>query len=549
MTWEEIAKAKKASVDDAIPSEWRLEKNPTANKVRNVGEYLDETLPARENSITSCTVTELAGKISRGELSAIEVTKAFCHRAALTHQLTTCCSEIFFERAYKKAEELDEYFKKNGKTVGPLHGVPISLKDQVNLEGIDSAIGYVSLVNKPKNKDEVSNIAKILENAGAVFYVKTTTPMAMMSGCTSSNIYGYTYNSYNRLLSSGGSSGGEGALIGARGSPLGFGTDIGGSIREPSCFHGLYGLRGCSNRLPYCNVTNSFAHAPVLASVIGPMAWDLDDLKLVTKLIIDSEPWMDDPKVPPIPWREVTDYPKKLCFAFVSDDGAARPHPPIERALQMCKDALVAQGHEVIDWEPPVSFIECRDLGASIYGADGYKEIADECAKSGEPIVREVMVLAGNGTDLPIGCSHVHEHWEQNKLRYEYQQKVDKYWKSTAQQTSTGRPVDAIITPLWETCSFKCEDIDMFSSAYSSTFNILDYAAVTTPVTTADKTLDSKDETYTPISDHDRAIHEYYDPELFHGTPVGLQVVTPRYEEERAIYLSGKLRDALSERR
>ncbi|CAK7891830.1 hypothetical protein CAAN1_19S00276 [[Candida] anglica] len=546
MTWKEVAAEKKTSVDAKIPHEWWLEAIPSVDEVRSVIEYIEEKLDEKEVKITNSTVVELAEKISRGELSAIEVTKAFCHRAALAHQLTTCCCEIFFERAYKKAEELDEYFKKNGKTVGPLHGVPISLKDQVNLEGLDSALGYVSLVNKPKSKDQVSNIAKILEDAGAVFYVKTTTPMAMMSCCTSSNIYGYTLNPFNRNLSSGGSSGGEGALVGAKGSPLGFGTDIGGSIRVPSSFQGLYGLRGSSNRIPYCKVDNSYANAPVLSSVIGPMAWDLDDLKLVTKLIIDSKPWIHDPKVPPIPWREVIDYPNKLSFGIITGDGESKVHPPIERALKIAKDALIAQGHEVIEWKPPVSLGTCRDLAVSIYGTDGYKEIVDECAKSGEPIVKEILALAGDSKSLPQGISHVHEHWDQARLRYEYQQKVDEYWLSTASQTSTGRPVDGIIAPVWESCSFKPQDIDLFSLSYTSTFNILDYSVVTTPVTFANKDIDVKDVSYKPISAHDKALQAYYVPELFDGAPAGVQVITPRYEEERAIYLAGVLRDALN---
>ncbi|CAK7891813.1 hypothetical protein CAAN1_19S00210 [[Candida] anglica] len=545
MTWEETAKAKKNKVDSGIPKEWSLKSIPNSEELRSTNEYIEGKLNGSEVKITNSTIVQLSEQISLGNLSALEVTRAFCHRAALAHQLTTCCSEIFFERAYKKAEELDEYFRKNGKTVGPLHGVPISLKDQVNLEGIDSAIGYVSLVNKPKTKDEVSNIAKILEDAGAVFYVKTTTSMAMVSCCTSSNIYGVTLNPFNRNLSSGGSSGGEGALVGAKGSPLGFGTDIGGSIRIPSTFQGLFGLRGCSNRLPYCNVTNSFAHAPVLASVIGPMARDLDDLKLVTKLIIDSKPWVYDPKVPPIPWREVVDYPKKLSFGIITGNGESKLHPPVRRALELARQALISQGHEVIEWKPPLSLSECRDLAGIIFGTDGYQEIADECANSGEPIMEEVLSFGGGGDTLPPGISHIHEYWEMGKFRYEYQQKVDEYWLSTASQTSTGRPIDGIISPIWESCSFKAEDIGLFSLCYTDTFNILDYSSITVPITTADKDIDLKDSSYDPISDHDKAIQDYYDAELYHGTPAGVQMITPRYEEERAIHLASVLRDSL----
>lgn len=244
-SWQESAILKRKNVAAQIPKEWILQRLPTAEEEPNAYEYLKKILPKEENDIADLTIIELAQRIANGTFSSFQVIKVFCRRAALLHQLTNCCSEIFFTRALDRAKELDQYFAQNDKVVGPLHGIPISLKDQVNLEGMDSAIGYVGLVNRPINKEQVSNIAKILEDLVTVLYVKTTTPVAMMSGETVSNIYGSTLNSCNRKLSCGGSSGGEGALVGARASLLGLGTDIGGSIRLPSGFQGLYGLR-CS---------------------------------------------------------------------------------------------------------------------------------------------------------------------------------------------------------------------------------------------------------------------------------------------------------------
>lgn len=296
--WQETAELKRKNVAAQVPKEWMLERVPTPEEEPNAYEYLKKCLPKEENDIADLTIIELAQEIARGTFSSLQVTTIFCRRAALLHQLTNCCSEIFFARALDRAKELDQYFAQNDKVIGPLHGIPISLKDQVNLEGIDSAIGYVSLVNKPIKRAQISNIANILDDLGAVLYVKTTTPVAMMSAETVSNIYGSTLNSCNRKVSCGGSSGGEGALVGARASLLGLGTDIGGSVRIPSGFQGLYGLRGSSNRLPYCNIRNSMANQPLVCSVVGPMATDIEDLKLFTKLVIDSKPWLKDPKCP-----------------------------------------------------------------------------------------------------------------------------------------------------------------------------------------------------------------------------------------------------------
>lgn len=102
-------------------------------------------------------------------------------------------------------------------------------------------MGYVGWLGNFSEQDAV--LAAILRKAGAVFYVRTNVPQTLMCGETINNIFGRTLNPANRKLTSGGSSGGEGALIALKGSPLGVGSDIGGSIRIPAGFNGLYGLR------------------------------------------------------------------------------------------------------------------------------------------------------------------------------------------------------------------------------------------------------------------------------------------------------------------
>ena len=102
-----------------------------------------------------------------------------------------------------------------------------------------------------KEKVYESELVKELRALGAVLYCKTSVPHTLMSGESINNIMGYVWNPKNRNLSAGGSSGGEGALIGLKGSPLGFGSDIGGSVRIPAGFSGLYGMRPSSGRVPY----------------------------------------------------------------------------------------------------------------------------------------------------------------------------------------------------------------------------------------------------------------------------------------------------------
>lgn len=114
--------------------------------------------------------------------------------------------------------------------MGPLHGLPISLKDNFKLAGLDSTVGFSSHVGDAAVVD--SELAKVLEEAGAVFYVKTNVPTAMMIAETINNVFGRTLNPRNRQTTSGGSSGGESALLVMKGSPIGVGTDIGKTVLQ-----------------------------------------------------------------------------------------------------------------------------------------------------------------------------------------------------------------------------------------------------------------------------------------------------------------------------
>ena len=139
-------------------------------------------------------------------------------------------TELLSERALAQARGLDDYFTTHGKPMGPLHGLPISVKEHLGMEGLGLNSGYVALWDKAATED--ARILKILSRAGAVFHARTTQPQTLMHLETDNNLYGTTLNPYNTGLSAGGSSGGEGALVGARGSCLGIGTDIGGRVRS-----------------------------------------------------------------------------------------------------------------------------------------------------------------------------------------------------------------------------------------------------------------------------------------------------------------------------
>ncbi|GMF32677.1 unnamed protein product [[Candida] boidinii] len=172
-----------------------------------------------ELEIINLTGCKLAEKIASGEYTSVTVFKAYAKRATMAHQLTNCAMELFTDEGLKRAEELDEYFKKNGKTVGFLHGLPVSLKEHYDYKGRITHAGYVAYIDRVS--EEWCLTSKCLYDQGAVFYIRTTEPQCLMHLCSNNNITGKCLNPTNTSLTPGGSSSGEGALAAMKGSVFG----------------------------------------------------------------------------------------------------------------------------------------------------------------------------------------------------------------------------------------------------------------------------------------------------------------------------------------
>jgi hypothetical protein len=180
--WQELAKSKRDSVFARIPQAWLLSPSLTTQftetSTLNVLDVprTSGILTPEELSITEDhDATTLIQLISTGKLTSLAVVTAFCKRAAIAQQCTNCLTEIMFDEALARARECDDYLAKNGKPIGPLHGLPISLKDSFNVKGTQTTIGYVSFIANPPAAEN-SVLVDILGRAGAVFYVKTNLP-------------------------------------------------------------------------------------------------------------------------------------------------------------------------------------------------------------------------------------------------------------------------------------------------------------------------------------------------------------------------------------
>jgi amidase len=219
-------------------------------------------------------------------------------------------------------------------------------KDMYDMKGQPTTIGYLSWHNEIAEKD--STVVNELRIAGAVMYCKTTMPQTGMALETNSNLWGRTLNPYNSSLASGGSSGGDGALIAMRGSPISPSSDIGGSIRAPAAFNGLYSIRPSSERIPKFGMRSTIAGNVSIKTSSGPIAHSVADLNMFTKILNAYPNNRFEPGMVPLMWKELPPFERKLSFGLFEFDGVCMPHPPILRAMKEVSAKLIAAGHEGI---------------------------------------------------------------------------------------------------------------------------------------------------------------------------------------------------------
>ncbi|KAB8337251.1 hypothetical protein FH972_021553 [Carpinus fangiana] len=541
-SWESIAaeaqKHRDASIDRLQPPLPGLP--ATADLPLDVTSIPAAVLTPQEVAITEASPEHVLQKLAGQEWSAVDVASAFLRRAGLAQQLVNCITELTPERALARAKECDDYLKTHGKPMGPLHGLPISVKEMVGMKGLDLNAGFCGWWGTVAEED--AWLLDSLWDAGCVFYARTTQPQTLMHLETSSNLYGVTVNPYNRNLTSGGSSGGEGALLGIKGSCLGIGTDIGGSIRSPAANNGVYGLRPTANRLPLGGLSASMEGAEHIMPVIGPMSTSLAGIDIFMHAALAKKPWLRSPSLVPLPWTPpatLASTPgKPIKVGVLWDDGIVKPHLPILRALQETVAKLQTAGNsqfEFVDWTP-YKHDEAWEIIASLYFADGGAEESAAIASSGEPwrpLSRWIIPDNPHVKNLSIA-----ELWALTNRRDAYRAQYAQVWNDTASgvDATTGDllgAVDVILCPVGPGAAPPLDCARYWG--YTSQWNLLDYPALVFPVGKVDQQRDAKDGSYQPRNEQDLYNHELYDPKVYENAPISLQLVGRRFEDEKVV--------------
>ena len=320
------------------------------------------------DDITFQSAKSIAQAIRDKSVSVREVVEAHLRRIEEVNPVINAVVQLAAERAVDEARELDDALAK-GEVRGPLHGVPITMKDSFDTEGIVSTGGTLGRADYVPDHD-ATPVAR-LRAAGAVLLGKTNTPELTMAAETDNLVYGRTNNPFDVSRTPGGSSGGGAAIITAGGSPLDLGTDTGGSIRFPSHYCGIAGLKPTSGRVPRTgHIIGPDMGASQALTVVGPMARYVEDLELAFPII--AGPDYRDPHIVPVPIGDPGEVDlSSLRVAYYTEAVGATPTTETARAVHDAAAALADAGATVSE-ESPSALDAVQVSFLALIGADGF---------------------------------------------------------------------------------------------------------------------------------------------------------------------------------
>ena len=299
------------------------------------------------------SAVELARRIRSKSVSATEVVEAHIRRIETVNPTINAVVQKTYDDARARAQAADARLaKKRPGKLPPFLGVPCTIKEHMQVAGLPQTGGLYRRRGAIANDDAV--LVRRMRDAGFIVLGTTNVPEALMWYESYNKVYGRTTNAYSADHTPGGSSGGEGAIIGSGGSPVGIGGDIGGSIRLPSFFNGIVGHKATGGRVPETGCWPGVAGRIARYKVCGPMGRRVADIQAVMPLL--AGPDGADLSVDGPEWGEAPAFdPSNLRVFWFDDNGVpgARPSDDIKDALSRTTGALGEMGFQVEQWRPP----------------------------------------------------------------------------------------------------------------------------------------------------------------------------------------------------
>ena len=436
------------------------------------------------------------------EISVIELVEAHFREIPRVNGKLNAFVSIDEERARRQAKCADDAIAANAP-LGPLHGVPITIKSSIDVEGLVCEAGtrlrqgYVAEADAP--------LVSRLKSAGAIVLGNTTVPEFLMAWETDSALYGRTNSPWDVTRTPGGSSGGEAAAIASCCSAGGIGSDGGGSIRVPAHFSGICGLKPTPGRVPATGHYPASVGPFALLGVVGPMARTVADVTLMFEAI--AGPDNGDPNAAPVPLRAI-DHATLLRtrIGYFEDNGRAPVTAETRIAIERTVHALRDQGFTVEPFVP-----EGIDAALRLWHAlfiDGVAAVLRQAYKGREDdmhsIVREILRLADQ--DPPLTAESLLDVlFGRDVVRSTFLEQMERYPILVC-------PVAAIPAfrhgeRSWTIDNKTVQYLDAFS--YSQCFNLLGNPAAVVPMGRSAE-----------------------------GLPIGVQIVGRPWEEERVLAIS-----------
>lgn len=298
-----------------------------------------EKVPPIDNLLLLDSATTIAHKIRNRKITSVEVVQSFINRIKEVNPILNCVVDNRFDEALKDAKRVDELIASGQKTKEellkdtPFLGVPFTTKDCIAVKGLSCTLGIYS--RKGIKADEDADAIALMRKAGAIPIGITNVSELCIWWESTNPVYGRTSNAYNTNHIVGGSSGGEGCVLSCAGSPMGIGSDIGGSVRIPAFFNGVFGHK------PSTGIGSLKGHFPPLSSpeqnsylVVGPMSRFATDLLPMFKVIAANH-------VNELKLNEPVDI-TKLKYYYMDDDTGGFLITPVDREIKQCIHKIIS---------------------------------------------------------------------------------------------------------------------------------------------------------------------------------------------------------------
>jgi Asp-tRNA(Asn)/Glu-tRNA(Gln) amidotransferase A subunit family amidase len=318
------------------------------------------------SELTFLSAVTMAVQIRKRELSPVELVEAHLARIEKLNPKLNAFVQVDVEGARRQARAAEEAVTRHEK-LGPLHGVPISIKSSIEVNRMRCEAGSKLRAGLVATQD--APLVSRLRNAGAIILGTTNAPELLMAWETDNLLYGRTNNPWDLSRTPGGSSGGEAAAIAAGCSAGGVGSDGGGSIRVPAHFSGICGLKPTPGRIPATGHFPTSVGPFALLGVVGPMARTAADLKVLFEVM--QGPDDGDPSAAPVPvrWPDRGDL-KKLRVGYFEDDGRTPVTAETRAAVRAAAEALKRAGFAVEPFRPE-GLEQARQLWWLFFGIAG----------------------------------------------------------------------------------------------------------------------------------------------------------------------------------